>query len=192
MDDATVDIYDRRASEWIERRGEATDGLGRRFRELAGAGPVADLGCGAGRYAAEIGPPLVAMDASSSMLALARRSGGPLVRGDLEALPFASGSLAGGFARNAYLHLPKDRLGPALAELFWALRPGGLLFMTMIEGGYEGRELPGDDFAGRYFSCWEPPELEALITAVGFSEASVEGIGRRATRERGLLATARR
>jgi SAM-dependent methyltransferase len=192
VDDATVEIYERRATEWIERRGEATDGLGLRFRELAGDGPVADLGCGAGRYVAEIGPPLVAMDASSSMLELARRSGCPLVRGDLETLPFANESLVGGFARNAYLHLPKDCLGLALAELHRTLRPGGLLFMTMLEGGYEGRDLPGDDFAGRYFSCWEPGELEALIITVGFTEASVEPFGRRDTRERGLLATARR
>ena len=192
MDAATVEIYDRRATEWIVRRGEATDGLGVRFRELAGTGVVADLGCGGGRYAAEIGPPLVAMDASSSMLELARRSGSPLVRGDLEALPFATGSLAGGFARNAYLHLPKDRLGPALAELRRTLRSGGLLFMTVLEGGYEGRELPGDDFEGRYFTCFEPRELEALIASVGFSEPSVEPFGRRGARERGLLATARR
>jgi SAM-dependent methyltransferase len=192
VDDATVEIYERRAAEWIERRGEATDGLGLRFRELAGDGPVADLGCGAGRYVAEIGPPLVAMDASSSMLKLARRSGCPLVRGDLEALPFASESLVGAFARNAYLHLPKDCLGLALAELHRALRPGGLLCMTMLEGGYEGRDLPGDDFAGRYFSCWEQGELEALIITVGFTEVSVEPFGRRDARERGLLAIARR
>jgi SAM-dependent methyltransferase len=192
VDDATVEVYERRAQEWIERRGEATDGLGLRFRALAGPGPVADLGCGGGRYVAEIGPPLVAMDASTSMLELAARSGCPLVRGDLEALPFLAGSLAGGFARNAYLHLPKDRLGPALAELRRVLRPGGLLFVTMLEGAYEGRDLPGDDFAGRYFSCWDPGRLEALITAVGFVEVSVEGFGRRSGHDRGLLATARR
>jgi SAM-dependent methyltransferase len=192
VDDATVEVYERRAAEWIERRGERTDGLGLRFRELAGGGPVVDLGCGAGRYVTEIGPPLVAMDASSSMLELARRSGCPLIRGDLEALPFATGSLAGGFARNSYLHLPKERLGAALADLLRALRPGGLLFMTMLEGRYEGRDLPGDDFEGRYFTCWQPGELEALVASAGFREPAVEPFGRSGTRERGLLATGRK
>ncbi len=192
MDTPTVEVYDRRASEWIARRGEATDGLGRRFRELAGPGPVVDLGCGAGRYLAEIGVPVVGVDASRSMLELAARSGRPLASGDLEALPFASGTIAGGFARNSYLHLPKDRLAGAVGELRRVLWPGGLVFMTMIEGGYEGRDLPGDDFSGRYFSCWERDELEALLVSVGLLEVSVEPYGRRRARDRGLLATARR
>jgi len=85
MDAGTVAVYERRAHEWIERRGEASDGLGRRFRERVGSGLVADLGCGAGRYLAEIGQPLVGVDVTAAMLALARRSGYPLVRADLEA-----------------------------------------------------------------------------------------------------------
>ncbi len=192
MDASTVEIYERRANEWIERRGEATDGLGSRFRDLAGGGLVVDLGCGAGRYLSEIAAPVVGMDASASMLGLARRADTPLVRGDLEALPFATGSLAGAFARNAYLHVPKARLGGALAELRRVLRPSGLVFMTMIEGRYEGNELPGDDFAGRYFSCWETAELEALIASAGLRDVSVGVLGRPGARDRGLLATARR
>jgi SAM-dependent methyltransferase len=190
VDASTVEIYERRAHEWIERRGEATDGLGSRFRDLAGGGPVVDLGCGAGRYLTEIGAPVAGMDASASMLTLARRSPAPLVRGDLEALPFATGSLAGAFARNSYLHVPKGRLAGALGELRRVLRPGGLVFMTMIEGRYEGNELPGDDFAGRYFSCWEAAELEDLIASVGFRDVSVEAFGRHG--DRGLRATANR
>ncbi len=192
MDAPTVEIYERHAHAWIARRGEATDGLGRRFRELVGPGPVVDLGCGAGRYVAEIGPPLVAMDASRSMLDLARRSARELVNGDLEALPFATGILAGGFARNSYLHLPKDRLQGALGELRRVLRPGGLAFMTMIEGGYEGRDLPGDDFSGRYFSLWEAGELHQLLARVGFERPSVEHFGPRGARGGGLLGIGRR
>ncbi len=36
--------------------------------------------------------------------------------GDLESLPFLDGSLAGAFARHSYLHVPKERVGYALAE----------------------------------------------------------------------------
>lgn len=58
VDAGTARIYDKVAPEWQRSRGEAADGLGRRFRELAGEGLVADLGCGPGRYlsAARRGP----------------------------------------------------------------------------------------------------------------------------------------
>ncbi len=190
MDADTVAVYERRAHEWIERRGEASDGLGRRFRDQVGSGLVADLGCGAGRYLAEIGQPLVGVDVTAAMLALAGRSGYPLVRADLEALPFAEGTLAGAFARHSYLHLPKARLGDALSDVRRVLQPGGLLLVTLIEGEYEGRDLPGDDFQGRYFACWTAPELASMFATTGFIDVRVERIERPGHRD--LLATARR
>lgn len=179
VDADTVAVYERRAWEWIERRGESTDGLGRRFRDQVGGGLIADLGCGAGRYLAEIGPPVVGVDAAAAMLSLARRSEVPLVQGDLEALPFRDRVLAGAFARHSYLHLPKASLGAALAEARRVLRPAGLLLVTLIEGDYQGHDLPGDDFAGRYFACWTVPELSGLLAAVGFTDVEVERIERR-------------
>ncbi|MGH9047239.1 MAG: class I SAM-dependent methyltransferase [Acidimicrobiales bacterium] len=192
MDPATVQVYEHRATEWIARRGEATDGLGVRFRELSGEGPVADLGCGAGRYFAEIGGHLIGMDATSAMLALAQRRDRPLVRGDLEVLPFKSGTLAGVFARNSYVHLAKERVRPALAEALRVLRPGGVLFATLIEGDYEGHELPGDDFTGRFFACWQEAELTSVLESLGFVFVSTEVTGRPGANARGLIATARR
>jgi SAM-dependent methyltransferase len=192
MDAGTVAVYERRAHEWTERRGEASDGLGRRFRDQVGSGLVADLGCGAGRYLAEIGQPLVGVDVTAAMLTLARRSGYPLVRADLEALPFAEGTLAGAFARHSYLHLPKTRLGDALSDVRRALRPGGLLLVTLIEGEYEGRDLPGDDFEGRFFACWTAPELASVFAATGFVDVRLERIERPHRRDHDLHATARR
>jgi SAM-dependent methyltransferase len=125
------------------------------------------------------------------MLALATKHDYPLVRADLEALPFAEATLAGAFARHSYLHLPKDRLGGALADVCRALRPGGLFMATLIEGRYEGRALPGDDFAGRYFACWTAPELAAVLTSADFAHVEVERVSRR-RRDPYLLATARR
>jgi SAM-dependent methyltransferase len=191
VDADTVAVYERRAREWIERRGESTDGLGRRFRDQVGGGLIADLGCGAGRYLAEIGAPLVGVDATAAMLSLARRSEVPLVQGDLEALPFGDRVLAGAFARHSYLHLPKASLGAALVEARRVLRPRGVLLVTLIEGDYEGHEMPGDDFAGRYFACWTVPELSGLFAAVGFIDVEFERIKRR-SQEHELRAVARR
>jgi len=165
MDAATVAIYEDNALEWVARRGEATNGLGVSFRGRVGDGLVADLGCGPGRYLSEIGGPVVGVDATAAMLDLAGAKGHPLVRGDLEALPFADGVLAGAFACHSYLHLPKARMGDALTEAFRVLRPGGRLLVTLIEGSYEGHERPGDDFGGRFFACWGTSELGALLSS---------------------------
>lgn len=170
MDAATVAIYEDNALEWVARRGEATNGLGVSFRGRVGDGLIADLGCGPGRYLSEIGGPVVGVDATAAMLDLAGAKGHPLVRGDLEALPFADGVLAGAFACHSYLHLPKARMGDALTEAFRVLRPGGRLLVTLIEGSYEGHERPGDDFGGRFFACWGTSELGALLSSRGFSE----------------------
>jgi SAM-dependent methyltransferase len=191
VDPATVDIYERRAREWIERRGETTDGLGRRLRELAGPGPVVDLGCGAGRYLGELGGPVVGLDATAAMLGLARRSEVPLVRADLLHLPFADGSLAGAFARHSYLHLPKAELPRALRDLRRVLQAGGVAVLTLIEGSYEGHDLPTDDFAGRFFACYRADELARALRGAGFLEVTVDPLPRRRSGN-DLLATARR
>jgi SAM-dependent methyltransferase len=121
VDAATVAVYEDRAREWVARRGEAADGLGRRLADQVGSGPIVDLGCGPGRYLSDLGPSAVGLDATAAMVALARRRGRPLVRADLGALPLAAGSVAGAFARHSYLHLPKQRLPEALGDLRRAL-----------------------------------------------------------------------
>jgi SAM-dependent methyltransferase len=144
VDEATVAIYERRAAEWSERRGDAADDLGVRFRERTGGGLVADLGCGSGRYLEQIGRPVVGVDVTARMLALASGRRYPLVQADLERLPFGDGVLDGAFGRHSYLHLPPERLTAALAEASRVRRPGGLLMITLIEGTYAGYALPGD------------------------------------------------
>ncbi|MGH8996125.1 MAG: class I SAM-dependent methyltransferase [Acidimicrobiales bacterium] len=179
MDAATIAVYERRAREWIERRGEATDDFGRRLREELGEGPVVDLGCGAGRYLRDLGPAVVGLDASAAMLELAGRNAVPLIRADLEALPLCDRAVAGLFARHSYLHVPKERLTAALRDARRALRPGGLFLLSLIEGSYEGHDLPGDDFEGRFFACWTEAEVEALLGQAGFSAVAVSRLARR-------------
>ncbi len=168
MDAETVAIYEANADRWAARRGVAGDELAAAFRSRVGASLVLDAGCGAGRYLGQLGADAVGLDAAVAMLGLARRSQTPLVGGDLERLPFRTGVFAGVFARHSYLHLPKDRLVPALGEARRVLRLGGLILVSMISGGSQGRQLPGDDFPGRWFSLWGEAELLDAISAAGF------------------------
>jgi SAM-dependent methyltransferase len=177
VDRATVAVYEARAREWQRRRGDATDGLGRRLREEVGPGVVADLGCGTGRYFEELGFPVVGVDATSAMLELARSRSAPLVQADLEALPFRTGQLAGAFARHSYLHVPKVRLPKALVELRRVIRPGGRVLLSMIEGEYEGSELPDDDFPGRFFALWSAHEIAEALHGAGFVDVRTSAHG---------------
>ena len=101
MHASTAAIYDGIALSWRSSRGEASDDLGRRFREQAGEGLVVDLGCGPGRYLSQLGSPVLAADVSRSMLSLAARYGYARAQADLESLPFAEGAFAGAFARHS-------------------------------------------------------------------------------------------
>ena len=102
-----------------------------------------DAGCGPGNYLAALGRPAVALDAAHAMLVLAREAAPdvPGVQADLEALPFRRGALAGAWARNSYLHVPKARLPLALARLHDALRVDAPLALTLISGDREGESF---------------------------------------------------
>jgi TDG/mug DNA glycosylase family protein len=104
------------------------------------------------------------------MLALAR-SHAPealLVQGDLEALPFRAGALAGAWARASYLHVPAPRLPLALADLHRALAPDAAVELALKRGPDGWGELDADRFAGRRFGRWEPERLADVVAGGGF------------------------
>lgn len=96
------------------------------FAELAGDGPVADIGCGPAHVAAYLanrGIPAVGMDLSPAMCAAAR--GIPTAAADMTALPVRSGALAGIVCLYAVIHLDTAHRAAAYAEFARTLRPGG-------------------------------------------------------------------
>jgi TDG/mug DNA glycosylase family protein len=193
LDRDTVAIYERRTDEYDAarppRRTEEAAALAR--RSLPGL-PVVDLGCGTGRHAPHLGPQVVALDAAAAMVrkTVVRAPGALPLQADLESLPFRPRSLGGAWASMAYHHLPRERLPVALAHLHWALAPGAPLELTAAQGDYAGTALPDDDFPGRYFACWQPDGLAAVVHGAGFDvgSAEVEGhiVAVRATRGRTL------
>lgn len=94
---------------------------------------VLDLGCGWGRHLGAVaagGVGVVGLDRSGDYLARAVAAGVPLVRGDLRALPFASGTFDAAYSWYASLLVFDDATNLAcLAEAARVLRPGGRLLV---------------------------------------------------------------
>ncbi|MCW3817782.1 class I SAM-dependent methyltransferase [Micromonospora sp. DR5-3] len=113
--------------------------------ELAGPGPVVDLGCGPGHvthWLAGRGVPAVGIDLSPGMVAQARRAY-PEVEfreGDLLRLPAADGEFGAAVALYSVIHLNPDELRPALAEARRVLRPQAPLLVA-VHLGDEVRHL---------------------------------------------------
>ena len=172
MERATVGIYDDRGLDWAASHSRA----GRRaeaeaFSDRVGAGALRiDVGCGAGRYLPLLGSPAIALDASAVMLRACRQSvpRALYVQGDVEHLPFARYSLGGAWSSMTYLHVPRLRLPLALWDLHRVLAVGTPLELQVLEGSYEGNDLPGDEVGGRFFAGWEPDRLVDVVTGAGF------------------------
>ena len=89
---------------------------------LTGCQPVLDVGCGVGDDARAVGA--IGLDPSMTMLAEAQRRGGVFARGDVHALPIASGALGGVRTDRVLQHVADP--DTAVAELTRVLRPGGV------------------------------------------------------------------
>jgi double-stranded uracil-DNA glycosylase len=172
MDEETVATYEARAVEWERSRSPRWEGEARAFAARAGSGPVADLGCGPGWYAAVLPEPVIALDAARSMLdrAATHAPCALRVQADLEALPFRRGALAGAWANNSFVHVPQARVPLALADLHRTLRPGGVVELTFFGGTGEGHYLfPGTDLPDRFFSLWSRERLVDVVEGGGFA-----------------------
>ena len=167
----TLEVYERGASDWRDRRAASTDeavgfaaSLGPEDR------PVVDLGAGPGWHSGALGPGTIALDAAAAMLALTgeHAPGARRVRADLAALPFARGSLGAAWASKSYVHLARTELPMAWWDLHRALRPGAPVHLRVFAGDDELSTYEHDDFAGRSFSGWPPELLDHVLVGAGF------------------------
>jgi SAM-dependent methyltransferase len=140
------------------------------------SGPVADIGCGPGRVAAFLvhhGLDVVGVDVSEGMLAAARRAH-PHIRfekGELAALPFEPGALAGAAYWYSIIYTPPDELSETFAELGRVLVPGGHALFGFQTGSGEpvrratahGTNLPLTNY------LHNPSEVAAQLEEVGLT-----------------------
>src|SRR5258706_1560939 len=103
----------------------------RTLAQAAGGGRVLEVGCGTGRWLAELQPlagQVIGLDLSRGMLGRAQARELPqvaLAQGQGGELPFASGSLNMLYSVNALHHFPRPEA--FIAEARRLLKPGGVL-----------------------------------------------------------------
>jgi TDG/mug DNA glycosylase family protein len=181
MHRATVDVYEREAVTYAERR--PARGLARAAafaaHTLPGR-PVLDAGCGPGKYlgtldAAPSASVAIGLDAATAMIDLARVAapGVPLLQADLEALPFRRAALGGAWARKSYLHLPRASLPCALADLQRTLAVDAPFDISVMAGNDTEGPWPDDDIPGRFFARWDASALVDVIEGAGFGVESL-------------------
>ncbi|MDP9793567.1 SAM-dependent methyltransferase [Catenuloplanes nepalensis] len=151
------------------------------FAELAGHGPVGDLGCGPGRVAAhlrELGrTDVLGVDLSPAMIAEARRRHpGPRFEvGSIDRLSFvADGELAGAIAWYSIIHTPRELVPALFAEFRRVVRPTGPLLLAFqattpstpatvrVERAYGHGGLSLDAYR------WDPAVVTDLLADAGF------------------------
>lgn len=151
--------------------------------QVGPGGAVADLGCGPGHvtaWLAERGVPVVGIDLSPEMVAVARREH-PEVEfreGDLLRLPASDGEFGAAVALYSVIHLGPDELRSAFAEIRRVLRPGAPLLVA-VHLGTEVRHL--DQWWGHRvdvdFHFFEAQTLLGALTDAGFAvEARLERV----------------
>jgi SAM-dependent methyltransferase len=173
--DAIADEYARQYFDELDEKPFDRAWLDRYAEHVKGCGRVCDLGCGPGqiaRYLAARGVDAFGIDASASMVAVARRLNPSLefVQGDFFGLDLPDGTLAGIAAFYSLIHCARAELGRALVELHRVLQPGGRLLMTVHAGTGE---------VGRDEAFGTPVSLVATLFSEAEVRAAVEGAGLR-------------
>ncbi|MFJ7587566.1 class I SAM-dependent methyltransferase [Streptomyces sp. NPDC097617] len=142
-----------------------------------GNGQVADLGCGPGHitaYLDELGLAVCGVDASPSMIELARQAY-PGLRfdvGSMAALNIADGVLGGVLSRWSIIHTPPQELPLVLAEFHRVLAPGGHLLVGFSASDGPSRPTQIFDHAVAPAYRWAPDHLAAMLRAFGLAEVA--------------------
>jgi SAM-dependent methyltransferase len=135
---------------------------------------VLDAGCGPGRdlaRLAEHGHRGVGVDLNRDFVDRARAHG-PVLVGDLRALPLRSRSFDAVWASASLIHLPYDDAAVALGEVARVSRPGAVISASVKTSGATGwtDDMP---MGRRWFSIWTAADFAAAISGAGLTVEDV-------------------
>lgn len=165
----TIQYYNQNADEFYERTVDADmTGCRERFLNyLPGNARILDLGCGSGRdskYFQKSGYTVEALDASEEMCRLAAAYlERPVTCLRFEEMSYEA-EFDGVWACASLLHIQKKDLGSILERLHRALKPGGVIYVSVKYGSGEEERL------GRFFSDYSVEELRRVFEGQGLFE----------------------
>ena len=134
-------------------------------------GKILDIGCGAGRDLkrfTEEGFEAVGIDPSQKLAAMASKfSACRVLVSEVQDLNFVK-EFDGAWACASLIHLPRHQLSDALEKIFFALKPRGVLFVSMQMGS--GEIVTAD---GRFFTRYTSQEVYSAIERARFERVKV-------------------
>lgn len=171
-----VDLYDRRAADWVADRGGALTEADRLWLDrftahLRPGDAVLDVGCGSGRPMAaaliERGFRVTGVDASASLIAHAAADlpEGRFIQADMRTLDLGE-TFAGILAWHSLFHLSAVDQRIALPRLLAHAAPTASVMFS--SGGYEGFVVGSWRGEPLYHGSLGPEEYETLLTSQGF------------------------
>jgi SAM-dependent methyltransferase len=169
--DPTIDYYNQHGAQFAARTMSRTlDQIYPRFYSLLKPGAhILEAGCGPGRDAKAFldrGYKVTAFDASQTLAQMAEQLIGQPVRvmrfEELEDREEYDGV----WASASLLHVPSSKIDDALMRLARALKPGGVLYMTVKTG--EGEKTDSND---RLFNHYTPQRLRETLARQTMLEA---------------------
>jgi broad specificity phosphatase PhoE/2-polyprenyl-3-methyl-5-hydroxy-6-metoxy-1,4-benzoquinol methylase len=174
---ATGHTYDKIAAEYIASNPElrpVVKGTLDKFASMLKGQTVLNVGCAGGLesgYLAGKGLEVSGCDISEEFVKSARQAypGCTFFVADMRRLP--DGQVYDGLWCNAaFLHIPKSDAFGTLKGFAKALKPGGLLYVSVMRGDFDGlRTNQVMHWGNRHFSDYEPEELQDLLQQAGFS-----------------------
>jgi SAM-dependent methyltransferase len=169
----TLLFYETHAEHYAEQtRAIELDHLYEPFlTAVAKDGKILDVGCGAGRdlkrFAKE-GFEAVGIDPSEKLAAMASEfSGCKVLVCEVQDLRFVN-EFDGAWACASLIHLPRNQLRGALEKIYVALKPGGVLLVSMQIG--TGEIVTAD---GRFFTRYSSQEMSSAIERSRFELINV-------------------
>jgi len=138
------------------------------FKKLLPSGKIIEIGFGTGQEAAaliDMGFDYTGIDVSQGLLKIARKNNpkGKFLYQNVDDLNFPDSSYDGFWACASLLHIHKSRIRDVLRKIQRATKPGGLGFISLIEGIGESV----DKKTGRFFSYYTDEEFKEILKEIG-------------------------